>query len=238
MAHLISIVICARNEEASLGELIPRIKEVVQQSASDFEVLIVDDDSADGTADLVLQHQKNFPELKLIEMPSRGGQTGCFQEAFQQTRGDFIIRMDADLQDDPRDLPKFLERINEGSELIMGLRECRKHGRLMRFAGGLYNLLILVLFDTPLHSNTGSYVGFKAPLVKDIRFRKNDHRYLPMIAIRRGARNITEVLVSHGERKFGISKYNPFLKIVLGIPEVLFFLIRFYSGYYDNKDRR
>lgn len=235
MTDLISIVICARDEEKSLGELIPGLQEVVNSDDRPFEVIIVDDHSSDGTADLIAKHQKNFPELLFIQLPYHGGQTGCFKEAFREARGGHIIRMDADLQDDPRDLPKFLERIDEGSELIIGLRECRKHGRFMRFAGAVYDLIVLALFDTPLHSSTGSYVGFKASLVKDILFRKNDHRYLPLIAIHRGAQNISEVIVRHNERKFGASNYNAFWKLVLGVPEVLFFLLRLYFGRYDVK---
>jgi len=231
----ISIVIPFHNEEESLRVLIPSLMEMIRFFTKSFEVILVDDASTDSSVEIVKMYQEQYPIIKLIRLPKRGGQTGCYKEAFQQAKGLYIIRMDADLQDDPKDLPKFIEKINRGSELIMGLRECRKHSRILRLASGIYDLIILALFNSPLHSNSGSYVAFKTELMKNIPFRKNDHRYLPLIAIRREAKNITEVFVRHNKRKMGKSKYNPFEKLILGIPEVLLFLIRYIRGIYDLK---
>lgn len=231
----ISIVIPFHNEEESLKELLPSLVSVILALPVTFEVLMVDDVSNDGSVAVVKVFQQKYNEIKLIQLNERGGQTGCYKEAFKQAAGDYIIRMDADLQDDPRDLPKFVEKIHEKADLIMGLREARKHSRIIRIASSVYDLLILVLFNTPLHSNTGSYVAFKADLMKDIPFRKNDHRYLPLIAIRRGAKNISEVFVRHRARQWGVSKYRPIKKLILGIPEVFFFLFRYMTGVYDLK---
>jgi glycosyltransferase involved in cell wall biosynthesis len=198
-----------------------------------YEVLIVDDVSTDRTADVVREHQAIFRELRLIRLPRRGGQTGCFEAAFRQVRGEYTIRMDADLQDMPADLRQFVQRFDEGADLVMGLRECRKHRRLYRLASMVYDLIILLLFDTPLHANSGSFVGFRTELIRDIPFRRNDHRYLPLIAIRRGAENIREVLVRHRQRQFGASKYQPLKKLFFGLPEIVRFLLRLNRGYYD-----
>ena len=143
--------------------------------------------------------------------------------------------MDADLQDDPRDLGKFLEKIDDGADLVMGLRECRSHARIMRLAGGLYDLMILALFDSPFHSSSASFVAFRSDLVRDIPFRNNDHRYLPLVALRRGAENVSEILVRHNPRQWGVSKYRPFKKLVLGVPQTLLFLVRYRLGVYDAK---
>jgi glycosyltransferase involved in cell wall biosynthesis len=166
-------------------------------------------------------------------VPARGGQTGCYALAFEKAKGDYILRMDADLQDDPLDLPAFAAKLERGADLVMGLRECRKHPRLLKVASLLYDMFILILFDTPLHSNSGSFVAFKADLVKNIPWRKNDHRYLPLIAIRRGAKNVREVLVRHNIRVSGVSKYSPLHKVIMGIPEALRFIVRLYRGVYD-----
>lgn len=231
----ISIVIPFRNEAESLKILLPNLKNCISKISKKCEVLLIDDQSSDDSVKIVEEQKKTFPELKLLRMLEHGGQTGCYKLAFEQAKGKYIIRMDADLQDDPNDLPKFVEKIDAGAELVIGLREARKHPRLIRLASGLYDLLIVLLFNFPLHSNTGSYVLFKADLVKNIPWKKNDHRYLPLIAIRRGAKNIGEVFVKHGIRKYGESKYKPFKKIIFGIPEVILFLIRYLRGYYDNK---
>ena len=229
----IAIIIPFHNEEDSLKVLIPRLFETLSNSSKSFDVILVDDASTDGGAVLVRNFQEKFVEIILMQLQTRGGQTGCYKLAFAKVNADYIIRMDADLQDAPEDLPKFFEKIDQGSELIMGLRECRKHSRLLRLASGLYDLLILALFNSPLHSNSGSYVAFKADLVKDIPYRNNDHRYLPLIAMRRGAKNVSEVFVKHNERQWGKTKYHPMKKVILGVPEVLFFLFRYKVGIYD-----
>jgi len=228
-----SIVIPFHNEEGSLKELLPSLLNMLRSINKSYEIIFIDDASTDNSSEIIKEYQNNNPEIILIQLEKQSGQTGCYKAAFEKASGEYIIRMDADLQDNPKDLPKFMEKIDAGSELIMGLRECRKHSRILRLASGLYDLFILALFNSPLHSNSGSYVGFKTTLVKNIPFRKNDHRYLPLIAIRRGAKNISEVFVSHSERKWGISKYNPYTKIILGIPEVFRFLFRYLSGVYD-----
>lgn len=230
---IISIVIPFHNEEQNLKILIPSLFDVINELSIKFEILLVDDVSTDNSASIVESYERKFPQIKLLKLDKRGGQTGCYETAFAYASGDFIIRMDADLQDDPRDLPLFIEKIQNGSQLIMGLRECRKHLRILRIASGIYDLIILTLFNSPLHSNAGSFVAFKTSLVKNIPFHKNDHRYLPLIAMRRGAENISEVFVRHNERQFGKSKYNPFLKLILGIPEVFIFLWRYIHGTYD-----
>lgn len=231
----ISIVIPFHNEEESLQMLIPTLIETIQSSSKSFEVILVDDESKDNSVKIIEEFQKQYPIIKLIKIPKRGGQSTCYKEAFQKAQGQYILRMDADLQDDPKDLPKFIEKTDQGSELVMGLRECRKHSRIIRLTSGVYDLLILALFNSPLHSNSGSYVAFKSDLVKNIPFRNNDHRYLPLIALRRGAKNISEVFVRHKERKYGESKYKPFKKVILGIPELFLFLVRYIFRVYDQK---
>ncbi len=234
----ITVVIPFHNEEGALEPLLGSLAAALASLPCECEVLMVDDASADGSAALVREFSRAHPAFRLLQLSRRGGQTGAFARAFAEARGDYIIRMDADGQDDPQDLALFHTRIEAGAELIMGLRHRRRHRRLFRVASSLYDLLILILFDSPLHANTGSFVAFKTRLVRDIPWRKNDHRYLPMIAMRRGARNVSEVLVRHGERQFGQSKYNPYRKILLGFPELMFFLLRLLSGVYDLREER
>jgi len=231
----ISIVIPFHNEEDSLKILVPELLKEIRNINKSFEIIFVDDVSTDKSLDVVKNNISNDNLIEIIQLKKRGGQTGCYKEAFKKSDGKYILRMDSDLQDDPRDLKKFVDKMDQGSGLIMGLRECRKHSRIIRFASGVYDLLILVLFNSPLHSNSGSYVAFKSELVKNIPFRKNDHRYLPLIAIKRGAKNISEVFVRHNQRKYGKSKYHPITKLIFGIPEVLRFLFRYIIGIYDIK---
>ena len=91
-----------------------------------------------------------------------------------------------------------------------------------------------MLYNSPLTMHSGSFIAFKSKFVKDIPFKKNDHRYLPLIAISRGASNIREIVVSHNERKYGNSNYSIFKKIILGIPELILFLVRMKFGFYKK----
>ncbi|MCA9694383.1 MAG: glycosyltransferase family 2 protein [Myxococcales bacterium] len=233
MPPTISIVICCHNEEASLPDLIDALVEHALPHPQVIEALIVDDHSDDRSPELLAAAAAQHPKLRHLRLPARGGQTGCFRAAFPEVRGEMVIRMDADLQDDPRDLSLFIDRINDGAELVMGLREARKHARAVRIAAALYDIGILMLFDTPLHSNSGSFVALKTSLMQDIPWRPNDHRYLPLIAIRRGAQNISEVIVRHRPRLHGQSHYKIYKKLTLGAFEVMRFIVRLRRGYYD-----
>lgn len=231
----LSIVIPCHNEEASLPILCEKLEKILIENLKDnWEVILVDDASTDDTYKIMKQYENN-KLFRIIHFNRRNGQTGAFKVAFDAAKGEYIIRMDGDLQDDPKDIPKFLEKLKQGSDLVVGLRECRKHSKILRLASGIFDLAVIMLLNSPLHSSAGSFVAFKAEFVKDIPLRKNDHRYLPLIAMRRGAKNISEIFVTHGERIGDKSKYPMFKKIILGGPEVLFFLIRYKLGVYDKK---
>ncbi len=229
-----SIVIPSHNEADSLKILIPRILKVLnkQKNHGPFELILVDDASTDNTKAVIKKFSQKHPVIKPIYLKNRSGQTGCFKAGFQKASGKYLIRLDADLQDLPEDLPLFFNRFKKGADLVMGLRECRKHKRIYRLTSYIFDFLVVLIFNSPLHANSGSFVGFKTYLVKNINFKKNDHRYLPLIAIYRGAENIREVIVRHGHRQFGTSKYHPLKKLFLGFFEVWRFFFRLKAGHY------
>ncbi len=229
----VCIVIAFHNEAESLPQLLSELDTTLANLALHSEVLLVDDASTDDGAAIVEDFAASHTRFRLLRLPRRGGQTECYRLAFASTEAPYIIRMDADLQDLPADLPKFVAPMREGADLVMGLRECRQHARMLRLASSLYDLIIMLIFDSPLHSNSGSYVCFRTSLVRDIPFKKNDHRYVPLIVMARGGTRVREVLVRHRSRRYGQSKYRPFKKLVLGLPEVVRFLFRLKRGYYD-----
>ena len=225
-----SIVIPFHNEEDSLRELIPRLTTQTLAIGRPHEILFVDDGSTDKGQEIIKEHAQNNENIKLLSSDSQLGQTESFRIAFQNVQGQFTIRMDADLQDSPEDLPLFLEKIDQGAELVMGLRECRRHSRILRVASGVYDLLVVLLLNSPFHSSAGSFVAFKTELIRDIPMRKHDHRFFPIIALERGAKNEGEIFVQHNARRYGQSKYNVFRKLLFGIPQVLIFLFRLKTG--------
>jgi len=230
---LASIIIPVRNEEESLPQLMAELNEVIREVSYDIEVIFVNDSSTDTSPELLESFKKKYPYIQIVHLSRRGGQTGCYQIAFQQALGKYIIRMDGDLQDDPQDLHKFFLLLEEDVDIVMGLRTLRRHKRILRFASILYDSFVVLLFDSPLHTNTSSFIAFKAKYIKGIVFKKNDHRHLPAIAMRRGASKIREVIVANRERIHGVSKYNNAKKIFLGVLEVVQFFLRVKTGFYD-----
>jgi len=228
-----SIVIPVHNEKDSLPILMSELARVVETIPYPLEVLFVDDVSNDGSSGVLDYFQSEYVFVRALHLDKRGGQTGCYQRAFQQARGKYIVRIDSDLQDDPRDLAQFLPYFEQDYDLVMGLRELRKHRKLLRACSLLYDSLVVFLFDSPLHTNTSSFVAFKAEHVRGIRFKKNDHRYLPLISLHRGAKKVKEVVVVNRERQFGSSKYRALQKVILGVPEVIYFFLRMSLGYYS-----
>jgi glycosyltransferase involved in cell wall biosynthesis len=231
---LVSIIIPVYNEEGSLPQLIGELDHVIRSVHHPLEVIFVNDVSTDESPVILDRFEKEYDYVRVIHLLKKGGQTGCYQVAFQEANGKYIIRMDSDLQDDPADLHQFFALIEQDVDLIMGLREIRRHKRLLRFASILYDSFVVLLFDTPLHTNTSSFVAFKSKFVRGIQFVKNDHRYIPVISMLRGATKIKEVVIVNRERKYGISKYSNVKKIIYGIPEVIRFFIRAKMGYYNS----
>lgn len=230
-----SIAIPVYNELNSLRVLLPALcKTLDAVPGHEFEILVVDDCSTDGTKELLKQFSAAHPNIKPVFLERRSGQTGAFREAFARARGEAIIRMDGDLQDSPEDLPQFFRLFEQGADLIMGLRECRKHPRFYRLMGYLYDAFVVLLFNSPLQCNSGSFVGFRSKFVKDVRLKGNDHRFLPLIVMERGAKNIREVFVRHGERQFGTSKYRLLSKLFIGFFDLMRFFVCMKSGCYKR----
>lgn len=231
---LISLVLPFHNEEESLVVFIEKLHITLNSLPEKFEVIFVDDCSFDKSMDIVVASRSKFSNIKLVQLLERGGQAGAFQAAFKVAEGEFIIRMDTDLQDAPEDLPLFIDKIKEGNELVLGYRKNRKHNFWLRLLTNVFDLIVRRLFKTHLKSNSGSFVAFSTPFLKNIPFHSNDHRYLPLISLRRGVNTFCQIDVSHNDRAFGHSKYSTSKKIFLGIFELVYFYLRYKRGVYDQ----
>lgn len=232
----LSIVIPCHNEEASLPILCKELEKVLSCSLKNdkhgWEVLLVDDVSTDKTYEIMQSFQKKNPRFKPIHLEKRGGQTGAYRAAFAAAKGEYILRMDGDLQDDPQELPLFLEKMKKGYDLVVGIREARKHRTLLRFASQVFDAFAILVFDSPFHAASSSYVAFRAKYLKNLKLYKNDHRYLVCIALSRGVDKPGEVVTRHRARYGGKSKYGVFKKLFFGFPEFLLFILRAKFGCY------
>jgi len=234
---IISIVIPIHNEENNLLILLPDlINELKLIHNVEFEVILIDDFSTDKSYEVCkkfIDKKKKSIFIKLIKLEKRSGQTGAFKTAFKIAKGDYIITMDADLQDEPKDIIKFLRKIRTGYDLVIGYRMKRKSSLFLRFSIAIYDLLISFFVHSNLKSYRAQFIAYNSAYLKNLPWYKNDHRYLIPIVIHRGINKYIEIDLEHKPRRFGSSKYHQFSKIFFGIPEVLVFLFKLNLKYYD-----
>jgi len=227
-----SIVIPFHNESANLPELHRRLKNFIDERNEEIEVLFINDASEDDSVKILQQCISNKKTFKLFSLQVRGGQTGAFKLGFAEALGANIIRMDADLQDHPEDLAFFFEKLEAGYDVVLGYRVSRSHNIFLKLLTTIYDSITTIIFDTGLKSNSGSFVGFSSHLVKNIPFHNNDHRYLPLICLQRGAKTFCGIAVNHSARNHGRSKYSNINKCLFGFIEFVMFYLRFKRGYY------
>lgn len=204
---MLSVVIPAYNEEENVPILYEKLKKVLDSLGEDYEIIFVDDGSTDGTYQRLKQLAEKDSWLKVIRFKRNYGQTAAMSAGFEHAKGDVIITLDADLQNDPEDIPILLEKLKEGYHVVSGWRKDRKDPFLSRKLPSMVaNWLISKITGVHLHDYGCTLKAYRAEVVKDLELFGDMHRFLPALTKRRGAK-ITEVVVRHHPRMFGRSKY-------------------------------
>jgi len=204
---MLSVVIPAYNEEENVPILYEKLKKVLDGLGQDYEIIFVDDGSTDGTYQRLKQLAEKDSQLKIIRFKRNYGQTAAMSAGFEHAKGDVIITLDADLQNDPEDIPLLLEKLEEGYHVVSGWRKDRKDPFLSRkLPSMIANWLISKITGVHLHDYGCTLKAYRAEVVKDLELFGDMHRFLPALTKRRGAK-ITEVVVRHHPRMFGRSKY-------------------------------
>jgi glycosyltransferase involved in cell wall biosynthesis len=208
MAELdVSIVIPLYNEEDNIPTLYEQLTAVLSTLGRSYEILIVDDGSKDKSYDLLKELHEKDPHIHVIRFRRNFGQTAAFSAGFEYARGEVIITMDADLQNDPADIPRMLAKMDEGYDVVSGWRVDRKDPYLSRrLPSMIANRLISETTSVHLHDYGCSLKAYRADVVKNINLYGELHRFIPAIASWQGTR-IAELPVNHRARKFGKSKY-------------------------------
>lgn len=222
----ISVIIPLYNEKENISELYRELDEVFSKLGKSCEFVIVDDGSTDNSLKLLLELQKKDPRVTVISFRKNFGQTAAMTAGFDYARGEIIICMDADLQNDPRDIPLMLGKIADGYDVVTGWRFDRKDPFISRkLPSMLANKIISVTTGVYLHDYGCTLKAFKKEVVKTIRLYGEMHRFIPAIASGMGI-SFTEVKVNHRPRRFGTSKYgiSRTLRVVLDLITVKFLL--------------
>ena len=213
---MISIVIPVRDEEKNLLALQNEINSALK-SVGAYEVIYVDDGSTDGSPDVLKGILPHHPEVKVIELARHFGQTEALQAGIDHAAGDTLVFLDADLQNDPKDIPKLLSKIEEGYDVVSGWRKNRKDPCITRKIPSFFaNFLISKISKVKLHDLGCTLKAYRKEALKNIRLYSEMHRLIPLYVARQGGR-IAEVEVSHRKRTAGKSKYGlmRFFRVVL-----------------------
>jgi glycosyltransferase involved in cell wall biosynthesis len=207
MAKDLSVVVPLYNEEESVPLLYDSIRSVLDNLPVDGEIVFVDDGSGDSTFSTAAEIAKEDPRLRVVKFRRNYGQTPAMAAGIDLARGRTIVTMDGDLQNDPRDIPKFLEKIDEGFDIVVGWRYERQDKLVSRkIPSKIANWLIAKVTGVPIKDNGCSLKAYRADVIKHVPLYSEMHRFIPAMASIAGSR-IAEIKVRHHARKFGESKY-------------------------------
>ena len=203
----LSIVVPVYNEEENVRPLFEKIQAVCETIGETYEVLFVDDGSHDKTFAVLSELSKQEPQLIVVRFQKNAGQTAAMAAGFEFARGQRIISMDGDLQNNPTDIPKLLHKLDEGYDLVCGWRKDRQDKFLTRRVPSIVaNWIIGKVTGVPIHDNGCSLKAYRASVIKQVSLYGEMHRFIPAMSTVVGAR-IAEIVVTHHPRRFGKSKY-------------------------------
>lgn len=216
----ISVVIPLYNEEESILELHSWIERMMEENKFSYEIIYVDDGSTDNSWDIITQLKQKSNSVRAIKFQRNYGKSPALHCAFQKTKGDVVITMDADLQDSPDEIPELYRMVcEENYDLVSGWKKKRYDGTFTKnIPSKIYNATARAVTGIKLHDMNCGLKAYKKKVVKNIEIYNDMHRYIPALAKNAGFTNIGEKVVQHSPRKYGKTKFG---------------MSRFFNGYLD-----
>lgn len=213
----LSIVIPAYNESESLPELLARITQSADPLQLEYEIIVVDDGSNDGTFQTLKSLKPQYPRLKALRFRKNYGKSPALAEGFKAAQGERVITMDADLQDDPAEIPALLAKLDAGYDMVSGWKKERHDPITKTVPSKLFNLVTSLMSGIRLHDFNCGLKAYRKVVVESLQVYGELHRFLPVLAHWHGFR-VGELVVKHHPRKFGRTKFG---------------LARFFNGFFD-----
>lgn len=201
----VSIVIPLLNEEQSLRELYEQIKDAMHRN-SRYEIIFVDDGSTDGSARVIMELRNRDRRVKFIRFRRNFGKSAALSVGFAQAEGQFVITMDADLQDDPEEIPNLLSELKKGYDLVSGWKKKRRDPITKTIPSKFFNFITSIMTGIRIHDFNCGLKGYRKEVIKDVKVYGELHRYIPVLAHWLGYK-IGEIPVKHRARKFGKTKF-------------------------------
>lgn len=220
----VSIVIPAYNEEDSLYPLSLELKKVFNELKDyEFEVIVVDDGSTDNSLRILNEIRKEDQRFKIISFQKNYGKSAALSVGFRYATGDLIITMDADLQDDPNEIPNLIKKIDEGYDLVSGWKKIRYDPFIKKYSSRVFNYVTSILTGIKIHDFNCGLKIYRKEVTQTIKVYGEMHRYLPVLAHWKGFR-VGEIIVKHHPRRYGKTKFGAsrFLKGFLDLITILF----------------
>ena len=202
----ISVIIPVFNEVDSIQELHEELTRVLL-AYKPYEILFIDDGSTDGSVDVINRLSQSDPSINLIKFYRNYGKAAALAEGFKYANGDYIITMDADMQDDPAEIPNLILKLEEGFDLVSGWKKDRKDPISKRVPSKLFNLVTRLFTGVQIHDFNCGLKIYKKTVVKTLEIYGGRHRYIPALAGQKKFK-VTEIVVHHRPRIHGITKYS------------------------------
>jgi glycosyltransferase involved in cell wall biosynthesis len=223
---MVSVIVPLFNEEKNLRLLFEKIHSTLSKQVWDFEVIFINDGSTDDSASVLDSLQKDYPDIvRSIHLLRNYGQTAAMSAGIDESKYCIIVPMDADLQNDPNDIPALVEKLQDGYDVVSGWRKDRKDSPIKRnLLSNIANYLIRKISKVEIHDLGCSLKAYRKEFIADIHLYGEMHRFIPIYAKWNGATRITEMPVKHKPREHGESKYglNRILKVILDLTVVIF----------------
>lgn len=224
----LSVIIPFFNEEKNVFPLYHKLKKILEDLGKTYQIIFVDDGSTDSTFSELLKICNKDKGVNLIRLRRNFGQTSALSAGIDYARGDILVLMDADLQNEPKDIPKLLKKIEEGYDVVSGWRKNRKDPLLTRrIPSRIANKLISVVTDLRLNDYGCTLKAYRKEAIKGVKLYGEMHRFIPAYAAMKGY-SVAEVEVAHNKRTYGKSKYGLLrtFKVILDL-----FTVRFIGSY-------
>jgi len=223
----LSVIIPLFNEEKSLSSLYSELKSVLKNSGKSYEIIFVDDGSRDNSWSVLERLHAAGKEIRGIQFRKNSGKAAALSAGFKYAQGKVIVSMDADLQDDPGEIPRFIEKLDKGYDLVSGWRFKRQDPLSKTLPSKFFNYLTSVLTGIRIHDFNCGFKAYRKEVVKDIELYGELHRYIPVLAHWKGY-EVGEIKVRHHPRAHGKSKYG-IVRLSRGLTDLLtvMFLTRY-----------
>lgn len=227
MGTRISVVVPVYNEEKNIPVLYEELISVLTTVNEDYEILFIDDGSSDSTFGELSKLNFQNPRVKIIKFRKNLGKSTALNAAFRHAKGDIIVTMDGDLQDNPKDIPLFIAKIHEGFDLVSGWKNPRLDPFTKRAPSLIYNALVRLVTGIDLHDFNCGFKAYKKNVAENLRLYGEMHRYIPALAAWNGY-SIAEIIINHRPRQFGTSKFHK-SRIIKGLMDLI--TIQFLTKY-------